>query len=297
MRIPRSFAFWTFVAWLAITILWWALAFAPLPRTAEWLAEARTVCFGTLPNGLPDTWGWVSLVGTPLAMLAFLVAVWGRELGGDLRELGSSRVGRVVLACLLFLPLVGVFQVGTRIAEARRMQAALEFTELPESLPDAYPRGTEPAPATRLVDQSGAEFSIDQLRGRPVLVTFAFAHCETVCPVVVNTVRSAAREAAELEPAVVVVTLDPWRDRPSTLERLASHWDLEGLSAHVLSGEVEDVLASLDEWQMPHDRDPQNGDIAHPALVHVLDPEGRMAYAFLNPPVEWVVEAASRVAG
>ena len=47
----ERFALGGFLAWFGITGAWWALAFAPLPDAEPWLAAARTVCFGTLPNG------------------------------------------------------------------------------------------------------------------------------------------------------------------------------------------------------------------------------------------------------
>jgi hypothetical protein len=100
---PRfsPFAAAAFAGWLAVTATWWALAFAPLPVPDAWLAAARAVCFGTLPNGLPDTWGWMLLVLGPLSMLAFLLAVWGREVGSSGRWLAAVRAGSslsVVLA-------------------------------------------------------------------------------------------------------------------------------------------------------------------------------------------------------
>ncbi len=295
--LPASFAFWIFVIWVAATALWWTLAFAPLPPAAVWLAEARTVCFGTLPDGLPDDWGWVSLIGSPLAMLGFLLAVWGRELRSALAVLPASRTGRAVLVGLLVVPLLGAWMVGSRVAAARRMAAALELERLPDELPEGYPRGEAPAPALRLVDQSGRELDLESLRGRPVLVTFAYAHCRTVCPLVVSAVRDAALATPELEPSVVVVTLDPWRDRPSGLAELARGWSLDTVPrAHVLSGEVDRVVETLEAWKMAAERDARSGDIVHPALVYVLDPEGREAFAFHNPPAAWLAEAVRRVA-
>jgi cytochrome oxidase Cu insertion factor (SCO1/SenC/PrrC family) len=288
---PR-FALWAFVAWLAITLMWWALAFAPLPLPAEWLAAARSVCFGTLPNGLPEPWGWATLVASPLAMLGFLLAVWGGELRHALRRLAGGRLGRLALAMLLAVPLLGAAWVGARVAQARRVDAAWQAATVPE----LYPRRAEAAPALDLVDQRGEVVSLDDLLGRPVLLTFAFAHCQTVCPVVVDTVKQAAGEVAELEPAVVVVTLDPWRDTPSSLPSLAAAWRLDALPrAFVLSGEVPQVLGVLDAWEMPHERDPQTGDVAHPALVHVLGPDGAIGYTFNGPSVEWVAEAVRRL--
>jgi cytochrome oxidase Cu insertion factor (SCO1/SenC/PrrC family) len=297
-RGSRShFGFAALVAWLAITLMWWFFAFAPLPAPPVWLAEARAVCFGMLPNGLPEPWGWGSLIVTPLAMLGFLLAVWGSEVRRDLGTLASARGGRALLLALVAVPLVGLVWVAGRVAEARRLEAALLSDARVGELPESYPRGTDAAPTLDLIDQSGARFDLPDAAGRPILMTFAFAHCKTVCPIVVDTVRSAAAEVPELSPVVVVVTLDPWRDTPGSLPSLARAWKLDGkASAHVLSGEVAEVDAVLRAWRMPAERDLQTGDIVHPAIVHVVDPEGRLAYSFQNPPVGWVAEAARRVA-
>lgn len=294
--MSSRFALGAFIAWLGVTVMWWALAFAPLPAPPEWLDAARSVCFGTQPNGLPEPWGWATLIASPLAMLGFLLGVWGRDLGVAFGRLAGGSRGRVLLTVLALVPIVGLGWVGRRVAEAQNFDAALEMSTLPEELPDFYPRRDVAAPLLDLVDQTGAELSLGDLAGRPVLLTFAFAHCQTVCPVVVNTVRQAAVELPELNPAVVVVTLDPWRDTPSSLPTLTASWRLDGLPrAHVLSGEVADVLGVLDAWEMPHERDPQSGDIAHPALVHVLTADGTIGYSFNGPSVTWVVEAARRL--
>lgn len=291
-----GFALWAFVAWVAVTAMWWALAFAPLPVPPQWLEAARSVCFGTQPNGLPEPWGWAGLIVSPLAMLAFLLAVWGRELGGQLRAATRAPLGRALVAMLLAVPLVGAYFVGERVAGAKRFAAALEVSTLPAELPAHYPRRDVPAPALGLVDQGGVVVAWPELAGRPVLVTFAFAHCRTVCPMVVGTVRRAAAEIPEANAAVVIVTLDPWRDTPSSLPALAAAWDLEDLPlAKVLSGEVAEVLAVLDAWDMPHERDPRTGDVSHPALVHVVAPDGTLGYTFNAPPVAWVTEAVRRL--
>lgn len=293
-----GFAFWAFVAWLGVTAMWWALAFAPLPAPPAWLLRARSVCFGTLPNGLPDLWGWGGLIVSPLAMLGFLLAVWGRELGQQLAALARLRTGRWVLVALAAVPLIGGLAVGRRVAAAVGGTPAAAGGEVGR-LPADYPRETAPAPPLALVDQHGRRLGLEELEGRPVLLTFAFAHCRTVCPVIVRSVREAAAELSEAggaSPAVVVVTLDPWRDTPSSLPTIATNWGLDRLpAAHVLSGEVVEVLAVLDAWRMPHERDPADGDVAHPPLVYVLDAEGALAYAFSAPPSGWLVEAVRRL--
>ncbi len=305
--MTSRFAVGAFLAWLAITAMWWALAFAPLPVPPDWLAEARNVCFGTQPNGLPEPWGWATLIASPLAMLGFLLGVWGQQLRQGLARMWRGPVGRGGLVAVAILVALGVGWVGHRVWAASRLEVVRLDSGLPEHLPETYPRLHKPAPDFDLVDQAGRRVSLQDLEGRPALVTFAFAHCRTVCPVVVNTVRQAALEMTEGSsagtrpggagaPAVVVLTLDPWRDTPSSLPSLHQAWQLADVErSHVLSGEVDDVVAVLDAWEMPHERDPQTGDVAHPALVHVLASDGTIGYTFNGPPISWVVEAVERL--
>jgi protein SCO1 len=294
---PSRFAMGGFLSWLLVTLGWWALAFAPLPVPPEWLAEARSVCFGTLPNGLPDTWGWILLVLAPLSMLTFLVVVWGRELLDSARWVASRSGGWLLIASLLGAPLLGAGWVGQRVAAAGR---AGDLGPVPWTgpLPAHYPRLEEPAAPFALVDQHGEEVTLESLRGRPVLLTFAYAHCATICPVIVETAHKVVGALPGQEPAVLVVTLDPWRDTPRTLPTVARSWRLDRLpDGRVLSGPVEEVLAVIDAYEVPIERDEKSGEVFHPALVYLLDGEGRLAYRFHNPPAEWLVQALLRMAG
>ena len=138
-------------------------------------------------------------------------------------------------------------------------------------------RVNDAAPALSLVDQSGREMTLESFRGRPVLVTFAFAHCETVCPLIVADVLAARRGIDGVPPAVLIVTLDPWRDTPSRLPSIAEAWGLPG-DAHVLSGPPDDVERTLNAWRVPRTRNQKTGDIVHPSIVYVIAADGRIAY-------------------
>ena len=129
-----------------------------------------------------------------------------------------------------------------------------------------------------------------------MLLTFAFAHCETICPTVVQTARAALDITAGVAPALWIVTLDPWRDTPGALPGLAARWQLDGDKMRVLSADVDTVLGVLDAYHVPHQRNLQTGDITHPALVYIMDATGRIAYAFNNPSRAWLVEAVRRLA-
>jgi protein SCO1/2 len=298
LSAPRfsPFAAAAFAGWLGVTAVWWALAFAPLPVPGAWLAAARAVCFGTLPNGLPDTWGWMLLVLGPASMLAFLLAVWGREVGSSGRWLARRPGGLVALAVAVAAASGSLAWIGKRVVAA----SAVEGATVPvarEALPEGYPRGFDAAPALGLVDQAGAELAVADLGGRPALVTFAYGHCATMCPTLVTTLhRAVGSFPAETAPTVVVVTLDPWRDTPGSLPSIVSGWGLDRMPrSHVLSGEVARVETVRENWGVPAERDTSTGEITHPGLIFVLDRDGRLAYRFLNPPAEWVVEAVARL--
>jgi len=132
-------------------------------------------------------------------------------------------------------------------------------------------------PAMTLTDQSGRDVSLASFQGRTVLVTFAYAHCETVCPMIVSDVLGARQQAGELAPVVLIVTLDPWRDTPHRLPTIARQWMIED-EAHVLSGDPELVERALNAWRVPRTRNGKTGEIVHPSVVYVIDAGGRIAY-------------------
>jgi cytochrome oxidase Cu insertion factor (SCO1/SenC/PrrC family) len=60
------------------------------------------------------------------------------------------------------------------------------------------------------------------------------------------------------------------------------------------------VEATLDAWGVSRSRDLSTGEIAHPSLVYVIDPAGRLAYAVTGNEAQIVRAlraAAAAVAG
>lgn len=296
-RRPELLPLALFGAWWAITLGWWALAFASVtPATPDWLARTQYVCFGNLANGLPDAYGWTRLILAPTGLLAPLLAVHGRGLGRALRGLWARPVGRIAVALVAVLSLAEGAWVGQRVQAAWAIEAErLAPPGTPQPLPVDYPRQQRAAPAFRLTDQHGQAVSLRDLRGQVVYLTFAFAHCRSTCPLIVRRLVQAAGDAPALGARIVVITLDPWRDTPSALGAAARKWGLaEG--GHLLSGTVPQVLGVLARYEMPAERDERTGDISHPGLVWVIDRAGRIVYLLNNPPRDWIVEAGRRAA-
>jgi cytochrome oxidase Cu insertion factor (SCO1/SenC/PrrC family) len=267
------------VAMFMITAAWWALALWPVDGAPAWLERTRYVCFGVAANGLPDAGGWIGLTAGPLGMLAILVVGWNAGMRGLLRRMRSSRPVAAVLVLLAIGSGVMVTGAAVRVQQVRTAAAWLE--EEGEVPPSTYPRLDRAAPTLALRAQHGSTVDLAELRGRPVIVTFAYAHCATVCPVIVKQsldVQASLRGTAH-EPAVLIVTLDPWRDPPSRLPAMARQWGIPQEDAWVLSGAVDEVETTLDAWNVPRSRDMSTGEVTHPSLAYIIDRDGSMAYA------------------
>jgi len=132
------------------------------------------------------------------------------------------------------------------------------------------------APAFALTDVDGRRIALADLRGRTVLVAFAYTRCTSACPLL--SLRMARLQqkliAARLPAVLVSVTVDPQRDDAARLALFA-----KGFGArpgwHFLRDEparLEPVLAAYDEWThvLP------SGELDHPARLHLIDGAGRV---------------------
>jgi protein SCO1/2 len=261
---------------LTVSVAWWTLALWSVPGAPDWLERTRAVCFNLTETGLPDAKGWLLLVGQPPTMLAMLAVGWGREVRESLGRLVRVPGGRLLTLGVLVGLLSGLALAGATVADAR-IPAVAWTTD--EAAPETYPRLDRAWPATPgLVDQRARPFDRGSLGGRPAFVTFAFGHCETLCPAVVHQVRATRLELAGDWP-IVVLTLDPWRDTPGRLSALIQQFELDPEHDFVVSGQVDDVNRALDAWGIPRERDEVTGDVTHPGLVYLVDSDGMLRYA------------------
>lgn len=261
---------------LVITAGWWALALWPTgDTTPAWLATTRSACFGSTASGLPNAGGWLVLVGQPLSMLLVLLAVWGGDVRAGLGWAAERVAGQLALGAVAAALVAGVLGVTLRVRVADAQPFATSGTE---AIAIQLNRLNDKPKPLALVDQHGDTVTLARFIGRPVVITFAYANCHTVCPLVVHDVLTASAKLAAHRPVVLIVTLDPWRDTPSRLPSIVAQWGASGDDVHVLSGDPTTVERVLTDWRIPRVRNERTGDVSHPSLVYVVGADGHIVY-------------------
>jgi protein SCO1/2 len=99
------------------------------------------------------------------------------------------------------------------------------------------PKGLR-APDFELRDQEGEPVSMRALRGRPVLVTFLYTHCEDTCPAQAQTARGALDDLGHDLP-VLAVAVDPPNDTPQSARKFLAEQRATGRIDFVLGTRAE----------------------------------------------------------
>ncbi|MBX3142974.1 MAG: SCO family protein [Trueperaceae bacterium] len=125
-------------------------------------------------------------------------------------------------------------------------------------------------------DQSGQDFVLSELRGRPAVFVMFYGDCTTACPLLVRSAELIEEALpADVRGAVefVMVTFDTTRDSPEKLRAYAESkgLDRDGWRWLVGSDLQTRQLAALLGVQY---RDAGNGMFAHTNVVTVLDADG-----------------------
>jgi protein SCO1 len=118
--------------------------------------------------------------------------------------------------------------VGAAIAVLRSPSTpAFSISDAPAAPAVTWPLGTKLAPRFSLRDQNGRPISLDQFRGRPVIVTFIDPLCRNLCPLEAKVLaRVVAQLPVAQRPAILAVSTNRWADARKNLLLDKSKWHL-----------------------------------------------------------------------
>src|SRR5262245_7163456 len=113
----------------------------------------------------------------------------------------ASRLSVITLAILVVIVVTVIQQHHSAdISKGSRLQG----TDL----------GGTPAPNFRLTDQFDNQLSLQQFKGKPVVLTFLYTHCPDICPLTAERLHSTMLELGKdaRNVGVLAITTDPKRD-------------------------------------------------------------------------------------
>jgi protein SCO1/2 len=131
----------------------------------------------------------------------------------------------------------------------------------------------------QLIDHNSQPRSIEDFKGKAVVLFFGYTHCPDVCPTTMVKLASVkeklGKDGERLQ--VLMVTLDPKRDTPEVLKKYvpAFHPTFLGLTAD--EQKIENTIKEFKGVRMLQKPD-QNGfySVDHTGGVYVFDPQGRI---------------------
>jgi len=139
------------------------------------------------------------------------------------------------------------------------------------------------AAAPQLIDQTGRTFTLESLRGRPLIVTFVSAHCTDACPLVDAQFAAAAQEMARrrLSARLLTVTLDPKHDSPATMRALAKRFNADPRYWLVAGGRTRDVQTVMQAFGVVAPEGDDDRHASHSTFVYVVGSNGRLEKTLL----------------
>ncbi len=158
---------------------------------------------------------------------------------------------------------------------------------------------SKPIKDFRLIDQSGQQFDSNKLRGKVVIVAFAYTTCPDVCPLITAAMRQVQINLTQREREdsyLVTVTTDPEIDSAKVLAAYAKRFEVELSGWSFLTGDqatLEQVWKSFGVGVVRKAR----GLVDHTPLTAIVDRRGmlRIAYVGASPDPKSVLHDVRRL--
>ncbi len=131
-----------------------------------------------------------------------------------------------------------------------------------------------------LTDHNGEEFSLQDARGKVVLIYFGFTSCSDTCPTTLYKVSLAMKELGELAEFVqpIFVTVDTKRDTPEVIRKFVPYFHPSMIG---LTGTQDEVEAVAKQYRTPVlvRKPDENGYyvVDHGSRLFIVDTKGTLA--------------------
>ena len=132
-----------------------------------------------------------------------------------------------------------------------------------------------------LVDQHGAPFELQGLRGQAAMLFFGYTYCPDVCPVTLSKMGRVYQllDEDQQELTTLFVTVDPKRD---TQEKLAEYLDYFALDAIGLRGDKEEIDQVVRQYGAHYSLGEEQAAylVDHSTYTYLIDQQGKVRFLF-----------------
>ncbi len=142
--------------------------------------------------------------------------------------------------------------------------------------------GATPAPNFQLVDQNGKAVSLSQFKGTPVILTFFYTHCITLCPLLAQKIYTSLNELGPQAQhiGIIAISADPKNDTPASVLAFSKAHGLEGYANwHYLMGsraQLTPIWQAYGVAGIPANATVMDENtMTHTSVIYVIDRQGR----------------------
>jgi protein SCO1/2 len=192
--------------------------------------------------------------------------------------------GRLSLAVLVLAVLVGGVALLLSGGGGKASQSP-PHTAKAASFAGGIVTPSKPAPALDLHNYTGAgRINVADFRGKALLVTFVYAHCPDVCPLIVSNLgivqRLLGSRAAKTQ--IVAVSVDPRGDTRPVVAKFLKERGMSGRMLY-LTGSAHELGRVWSAWGVGSERDAKDPEfVDHSAAVYGVDASGRWRTVYLG---------------
>ena len=135
-----------------------------------------------------------------------------------------------------------------------------------------------------LTDFNSQRFELSSLRGKAVVILFAYTSCPDACPTTLSKLSSVYRQLGDDAKRVKVlyVSVDPERDTPAVLKEDLGSFSVDALGLTGTKAEIDKVVALYGaEYEIiPTPDSAEKYSVAHTTTLYALDAAGRTRLEF-----------------
>ncbi len=282
-RFPSFMLVTLFLSWLLIMVM----AAVPVSDTA-WGAFAedfKVWCFNYDPETGSINWIYIFMFTVnPIILALTILFVWSEPL----KEVFQNPFIIKRDAAFAFMLVTSVSASFVLMYEVPNEE---DFQFRPDSLRIALT-----PPDFTLTSHKNESVSLNDFEDKVVVLTSVYASCSDTCPLILDQVKrtlDSLNDDERNEVVLLAITMQPEKDTPELLNRIAHFYRLDQYQAHLLTGDVDYVNEILDKLNVARAQRSDSADIDHANLFMVLDREGYIAYRFTlgDRQQDWMTQA------